>query len=45
MSVYPATAGIIGGLLILLFYPLNNRMMVEIEKDLTARRSDADDRS
>jgi GPH family glycoside/pentoside/hexuronide:cation symporter len=45
MSVYPATAGIIGGVLILLFYPLNNRMMVEIEKDLTARRSDANDRS
>jgi GPH family glycoside/pentoside/hexuronide:cation symporter len=45
MSVYPAIAGIIGGVLILLFYPLNNKMMVEIEKDLTARRRDADGQS
>lgn len=37
MSIYPAVFGIIGGLL-LLFYPLTNKMMVKIEEDLTARR-------
>jgi len=45
MSVYPAVAGVVGGLMILLFYPLTNKMMVEIEKDLTARRLEANDRS
>ncbi len=37
MSIYPAIAGIIGGALIL-FYPLTNKMMVQIEADLTAKR-------
>lgn len=38
MSVYPAVAGIIGGLMILFFYPVSNKMMVQIEEELTARR-------
>lgn len=38
MSIYPAIFGIIGGLL-MLFYPLTNKMMIKIEEDLTARRS------
>ncbi len=38
MSVYPAIFGIIGGL-IMLFYPLTNKMMEKIEEDLTARRA------
>ncbi|MCU0643934.1 MAG: MFS transporter [bacterium] len=39
MSIIPAIAGIIGvGLM--LFYPLNNKMMVKIEEDLTARRKE-----
>jgi glycoside/pentoside/hexuronide:cation symporter, GPH family len=38
MSAYPAIFGIIGGLIILLFYPLTNKMMVTIEEELTARR-------
>jgi GPH family glycoside/pentoside/hexuronide:cation symporter len=38
MSVYPAVAGIIGGLLILFFYPVSNKMMVQIEEELTTRR-------
>lgn len=37
MSVYPAVFGIIGGLL-LMFYPLTNKMMIKIEEDLTSRR-------
>jgi len=37
MSFYPAGFGIIGGLL-MLFYPLTNKMMIKIEEDLTARR-------
>ena len=37
MSIYPAIFGIIGGLL-MWFYPLNNKMMIQIENDLTARR-------
>jgi len=36
MSIYPAIFGIIGSLLIM-FYPLTNKMMVKIEEDLTAR--------
>ncbi len=36
MSIFPAVFGIIGSLLII-FYPLNNKMMVTIEEDLTAR--------
>ncbi len=37
MSFYPAVFGIIGGL-IMIFYPLTNKIMVKIEEDLTARR-------
>jgi glycoside/pentoside/hexuronide:cation symporter, GPH family len=37
MSVYPAVFGIVAGL-IMLFYPVTNRMMVTIEEDLTDRR-------
>jgi len=41
MSGYPAIAGIIGSLLIFLFYPLNNNMMQKIEEDLKARRQES----
>ena len=37
MSFYPAGFGIIGGL-IMIFYPLTNKMMISIEEDLTSRR-------
>ena len=37
MSFYPAIFGIIGGLL-MLFYPLTNKMMINIEEELNARR-------
>ena len=37
MSLYPATLGAIGAAL-MLFYPLTNRMMVQIEQDLSVRR-------
>ncbi len=37
MSIIPASFGIIGGLLIL-FYPLTNKMMIKIEEDLSVRR-------
>jgi GPH family glycoside/pentoside/hexuronide:cation symporter len=37
MSIYPAIAGIIA-VVLMIFYPLNNKMMVQIEKDLTSRR-------
>jgi GPH family glycoside/pentoside/hexuronide:cation symporter len=37
ISIYPSAFGIIGGLL-MLFYPLTNKMMIKIEEDLTARR-------
>lgn len=37
MSLYPAVAGVIGSALII-FYPLNNTRMVEIEQDLESRR-------
>jgi GPH family glycoside/pentoside/hexuronide:cation symporter len=37
MSIFPAIAGIIG-VAFMVFYPLNNKMMVKIEEDLTARR-------
>jgi GPH family glycoside/pentoside/hexuronide:cation symporter len=37
MSIFPAVAGIIG-VAFMVFYPLNNTMMVKIEEDLTARR-------
>jgi len=39
MSIYPAIFGVIGGL-IMIFYPLTNKMMVKIEKDLTERRKE-----
>lgn len=38
MSFYPAVFGILGGLM-MVFYPLTNKMMIEIEKDLTKRRA------
>lgn len=37
LTLYPAIFGIIGGLL-MLFYPLTNKMMITIEEDLTERR-------
>ena len=37
-SVFPASFGIIGGLL-MFFYPLTNKMMITIEQDLKARRA------
>ena len=37
MSIYPAVFGFIG-VILMFFYPLNNKMMAEIEGDLTARR-------
>jgi GPH family glycoside/pentoside/hexuronide:cation symporter len=42
LSVYPSIFGFIGAIL-MFFYPLNNKMMIKIEEDLTARRKDADD--
>jgi GPH family glycoside/pentoside/hexuronide:cation symporter len=38
-TIYPAIFGIIGGLL-MIFYPLTNKMMIEIEQDLIARRAE-----
>jgi glycoside/pentoside/hexuronide:cation symporter, GPH family len=40
MSFYPAIFGLLGGA-IMFFYPLNDRMMVTIEEELTARRGSA----
>jgi GPH family glycoside/pentoside/hexuronide:cation symporter len=40
LSVFPAIFGIAGGLL-MVRYPLTNKMMVKIEEDLTARRREA----
>jgi len=37
MSIYPAVAGAMGCVL-MLFYPLNNKMLVQIAQDLLARR-------
>ncbi len=37
MSFYPAVFGVIGGL-VMIFYPLKNRVMLEIEQDLRTRR-------
>lgn len=37
MSFYPAVFGIIGGL-VMISYPLKNKVMLQIEKDLEARR-------
>jgi GPH family glycoside/pentoside/hexuronide:cation symporter len=39
MSYFPAIIGIMGGILII-WYPLNNQKMIEIEKDLSKRRID-----
>jgi GPH family glycoside/pentoside/hexuronide:cation symporter len=44
MSLYPAVFGIIGGLL-MFFYPLTNKMMINIEEDLTKRRQPVSDLS
>lgn len=40
LSLYPAVFGIAGGLL-MIRYPLTNKMMVKIEEELTARRQAA----
>ncbi|MDX1674561.1 MAG: MFS transporter, partial [Longimicrobiales bacterium] len=40
MSFYPAIFGIVGGA-IMFFYPLTDKMMVTIERDLTARHAEA----
>lgn len=40
MSVFPAIFGLIGGFL-MLFYPLSDKKMEEIEQDLTARKEAA----
>ena len=37
MSLYPAVFGIVG-VILMMFYPLNNKMMIKIENELTARR-------
>jgi GPH family glycoside/pentoside/hexuronide:cation symporter len=37
MSIFPALAGIIA-VVLMVFYPLDNKMMVRIEEDLTSRR-------
>ena len=42
MSLYPAIPAIIGAG-VMLFYPLTNRMMVDIEKDLNERRRKSGD--
>jgi GPH family glycoside/pentoside/hexuronide:cation symporter len=39
MSIYPAIFGFIG-VILMFFYPLNNKMMAQIEGDLTARRAE-----
>lgn len=39
MTIYPAIFGIIGGIL-MLFYPLTNKMMEKIEEDLSLRRNE-----
>lgn len=40
LSIFPAIFGIAGGLL-MIRYPLTNKMMVKIEEDLTVRRQEA----
>lgn len=37
ISIFPAVFGVIGGLL-MIFYPITNKVMIEIEQDLVARR-------
>ena len=39
MSVYPAVFGVIG-VVMMLFYPLNNKMMTKIETELNIRRAE-----
>ncbi|MDZ7288772.1 MAG: MFS transporter [candidate division KSB1 bacterium] len=39
MSIFPAIAGFIA-VALMVFYPLNNKMMAQIEKDLIARRKE-----
>ena len=39
MSVFPAIFGVIGGLL-MVWYPLTNKQMIEIEEDLSKRREE-----
>ena len=39
MSFYPAIFGIVG-VVLMAFYPLNNKMMTQIETDLTLRRQE-----
>ncbi len=41
LSVYPAILAVLGGML-MMFYPLTNKVMVKIEEDLTSRRGTAD---
>ena len=41
MSLFPAIFGFIG-VILMFFYPLNNKIMEKIEEDLTARRKDDD---
>jgi GPH family glycoside/pentoside/hexuronide:cation symporter len=38
MTIYPAIAGVIGALL-MVKYPLNNKMMAKIEEELESRRA------
>jgi len=38
ISVFPAIFGIVGGLL-MIFYPITNKLLIEIEEDLRARRT------
>ncbi|MDX1429213.1 MAG: glycoside-pentoside-hexuronide (GPH):cation symporter [Rhodothermales bacterium] len=40
MSLYPAIFGIVGGL-IMITYPLSDKMMVTIEQEITSRRGEA----
>ena len=39
ISIYPAVFGIIG-VLLMLFYPLTNKMMISMEQDLSVRRQE-----
>ena len=41
ISVLPAIAGIFGGALMIV-YPLNNKMMIKIEEELTTRRKESE---
>jgi Na+/melibiose symporter-like transporter len=39
MSVYPAAIGVVSMLIIMLFYPLNEKRMSQIAADLKLRRA------